>query len=234
MEENKELESLAIIMDGNRRWAKSKGLSTAEGHSKGAKNVETIAKYCNKIGIKYLTLYTFSTENWKRSEDEVKNLMILVNAYLDRFLNDMHLDNIRLKIIGDLDTIPPKISEKMKLMMEHTKNNTGLNLNLAFNYGGRAEILKATKEIAEDYKNGKINLEDINENLFSSHLYTAGQKDPDLLIRTSGEQRTSNFLPWQITYSEFLFMDKMWPDFTEQDIDYAKKVYASRHRRLGK
>lgn len=227
---------IAIIMDGNRRWAKENGLQTGLGHKKGAEVLEKTARYCNKIGIKYLTVYAFSTENWKRSKEEVQGIMILLEKYLDHFLKSADLDNIRLKIIGNWDSeeVPIKLRNKMKEIQEKTEDNTGLTLNIAFNYGGRKEIVMACRNIAEQVKNGTLSVEDINETVFSDNLYTKGQDDPDLVIRTSGELRTSNFLPWQITYSEFLFLEKFWPDFTDDDVDAAIKIYENRHRRIGK
>ena len=228
---------IAIIMDGNRRWAKENNLTPASlGHKKGAEVLENITRYCNKIGIKYLTVYAFSTENWKRTSEEVSAIMLILEKYLDRFLKTADLENIKLRIIGDLEskTIPEILRKKMHEMEERTKNNTGLQLNVAFNYGGRAEIIRATKNIAKLVKDGEINIDDINEELFSNNLYTAGQENPDLVIRTSGEMRTSNFLPWQITYSEFLFLEKYWPEFTEKDIDSAIEKFSNRERRVGK
>lgn len=228
---------IAIIMDGNRRWAKENNLNPVSlGHKKGAEVLENITKYCNKIGIKYLTVYAFSTENWKRTSEEVGAIMLILDKYLDRFLKTADLENIKLRIIGDLEskTIPDNLREKIKKMQERTKNNTGLELNVAFNYGGRAEIIRATKMIAKDVLDGKIKIDDINEDIFENNLYTAGESDPDLVIRTSGELRTSNFLPWQITYSEFLFLEKYWPEFTESDIDKAVEIFSERQRRVGK
>lgn len=228
---------IAIIMDGNRRWAKENNLTPVSlGHKKGAEVLENITKYCNKIGIKYLTVYAFSTENWKRTSEEVSAIMLILDKYLDRFLKTADLENIKLRIIGDLEskTIPDNLREKIKKMQERTKNNTGLELNVAFNYGGRAEIIRATKMIAKDVLDGKIKIDDINEDIFENNLYTAGEDDPDLVIRTSGELRTSNFLPWQITYSEFLFLEKYWPEFTESDIDKAVEIFSERQRRVGK
>lgn len=226
--------SIAIIMDGNRRWAKERKISTALGHKKGAEVLENTARYCNKIGIECLTVYAFSTENWKRTEEEVKSILLLLDKYLDKFLEDAHLDNIKLRIIGDIYSLPEKLKNKMIKMEEKTKNNTGLQFNIAFNYGGRDEIVRACKLIAKDVVDGKIKIDDINEDLFANNLYTKGQPDPDLVIRTSGELRTSNFLPWQITYSEFLFMDKYWPDFNNDDIDKCIEEYSKRQRRKGK
>ena len=226
---------IAIIMDGNRRWAKEHKLDGSFGHKKGAEVLETVAKYCNKIGIEALTVYAFSTENWKRTKEEVGAILLLLNMYLDKFLKTADLENIKLRVIGDREkNMPEEIKTKMIQMEEKTKNNTGLKFNIAFNYGGRDEIVKATQKIAQQVKDGKLNIEDITEDTISNNLYTAGLPDPDLLIRTSGELRTSNFLPWQITYSEFMFLDKYWPDFTTDDIDKAIEEFSKRHRRVGK
>lgn len=236
MEEKIMPKHIAIIMDGNRRWAKEKNLQTGLGHKKGAEVLEEISRYCNKIGLKYLTVYAFSTENWKRSKEEVHGIMILLEKYLDHFLKTADLDNIKLRIIGNWDSeeVPEKLRNKMRELQEKTEKNTGLTLNIAFNYGGRKEIVRACKNIAKQVKEGELNIEDINEEVFSNNLYTQGQDDPDLVIRTSGELRTSNFLPWQITYSEFLFLEKYWPDFTCEDVDKAILSYENRHRRIGK
>ena len=229
------LKHIAIIMDGNRRWAKQRGLDGSLGHKKGAEVLEEVAKYCNKIGLEALTVYAFSTENWKRTKEEVGAILLLLQMYLEKFLKTADLENIKLRVIGDREhNMPEEIKTKMIKMEERTKNNTGLKFNIAFNYGGRDEIVKATRKIAEKVKNGEIEIEDIDENMISDNLYTRGLPDPDLLIRTSGELRTSNFLPWQITYSEFLFLDKYWPDFTTKDIDEAIEVYSQRQRRVGK
>ncbi len=232
--ENSDIKHIAIIMDGNRRWAKSHNLDTKLGHKKGAEVLETISRYCNKIGLEYLTVYAFSTENWKRTKEEVGAIMLILQMYLDRFLKTADLDNIKLRILGDIDGVPEELRKKIIQMEERTKDNTGLNLNIAFNYGGRAEIVRATQRIAQDVLDGKMEIKDINEETISNNLYTCGQSDPDLVIRTSGELRMSNFLPWQITYSEFLFLDKYWPDFTSEDIDNAINEYNNRHRRIGK
>lgn len=224
---------IAIIMDGNRRWARNNGLTTKEGHKAGSKNLENIARFCNKLGIKYLTVYAFSTENWKRSKAEVSALMYILKANLDAMLRRMDLENIKIRVIGEEKNIPEEIKPKIDKLVEKTKDNTGLILNIAFNYGGRAELVHATKAIAEKVKNGELSIEDINENTISQNIYTAGQPDPDLMIRTSKELRTSNFLPWQLTYTEFYFPDKHWPEFSEEDLIEAIKVYQSRNRRFG-
>ena len=224
---------IAIIMDGNRRWAKDKGLTTREGHRAGADALENIAKYCNEIGIKYLTVYAFSTENWKRSKTEVSALMAILRLHINSFLKETNKQNIKIKLAGDISNLSKSLQTSITKAIEETKNNTGLTLNIAFNYGGRPELIKAIKKIAEDVKENKINVEDINEELISNNLYTAGQPDPDLLIRTSKELRTSNFLPWQLVYTEFYFPDKHWPEFGKEDLLEAIKVYQKRNRRFG-
>ena len=231
--ENNLPKHIAIIMDGNRRWAKDRGLTTREGHKAGADALENISKLCNEIGIKYLTVYAFSTENWKRSKEEVRALMGLLKKYVNSFLERKDKQNIRIKFIGDISVLPKSIQKSINKSVETTKNNTGLTLNIAFNYGGRPEIVKAVKEIAEKVKNKELDIKDIDEELISNHLYTAGQPDPDLLIRTSRELRTSNFLPWQLVYSEFYFPEKHWPSFGEEDLLEAIRVYQKRNRRFG-
>ena len=234
MSEGKKLEHLAIIMDGNRRWAKEKSMMTTMGHKKGADVLVDTAKYCNEIGLKYLTVYAFSTENWKRTEEEVGYLMGLLGVYLDKFLKELDMENIKINFIGNIDVIDSSLSTRIRNLEEKTANNTGLNLMIAFNYGGRDEIVRACRNIAEKVKNNELNVDDIDENLFSNHLYTSGKKDPDLVVRTSGEMRTSNFLPWQITYSEFLPLDKYWPDFTKDDVDFCVEEFSKRKIRKGK
>ena len=224
---------VAIIMDGNRRWAKQKGLDPKLGHREGAKALENIALYANEIGLKYLTVYAFSTENWKRAEDEVGTLMLLLQNYLERFSKKADAYNIKINILGDIEVLNDGLKKQIKEAIEKTKNNTGLVLNVAFNYGGRAEIIKATKEIVKKVQNGELNLEDINDAEFEKGLYTAGQPDPDLLIRTSGELRTSNYLPWQIVYSEFYFTDKFWPEFDNEELLKSIYEFQKRNRRFG-
>lgn len=226
-------EHIAVIMDGNRRWAKENNLEIKEGHKKGAENLEKIAKYCNNIGIKYLTVYAFSTENWKRSKEEVGALMILLQNYLNDFSKRADTENIKINVLGDISVLSKGMQNSINKAVERTKGNTGLTLNIAFNYGGRAEITSAIKQIADEIKNNNIKIEDINEELISNYLYTKGQPDPDLLIRTSGELRTSNFLPWQIAYTEFYFDNKYWPEFSEEDLLKAIKNYEVRNRKFG-
>lgn len=224
---------IAIILDGNRRWAKARGLASKEGHKEGSENVKRITKFANKLGIKYLTLYAFSTENWKRTEEEVKGLLFLLEKYLKDVLASDDLENVKFNVIGDISVLSDKLQKYIMEAKEKSKNNTGLQLNIAFNYGGRAELVRAIKQIATEVKNGKLDIKDINDDVVSNNLYTSGQPDPDLLIRTSGEIRTSNFLPWQIVYSEFYFPEKNWPEFNEDDFIEAIKVYQSRNRRFG-
>ena len=224
---------IAIIMDGNRRWARAKGKSASFGHKEGAKTLEKIVRYANKIGLRYITVYAFSTENWKRAEEEVKSLMMLLQNYLDDYSKRADTENIRVKILGDISALSEGMQKSINKCMERTKDNTGVTFNIALNYGGRDELLKAIKQISKDVKEEKIKLEDITEELVSNNLYTKGQPDPDLLIRTSGELRLSNFLPWQLVYSEFLFINKNWPDFSEKDLDDAILEYQKRTRKFG-
>ena len=209
---------IAIIMDGNRRWAKANNLTAKEGHKAGADNLEKIAIFANKLGIKYLTVYAFSTENWRRTEEEIGALMLLLRNYLKNFSKRADTQNIKINVIGDISKLDVDLQDSIKKAMEKTSKNTGMVLNIAFNYGGRAEILRAVKKIAKKVQENKLKIEDIDEKEFEANLYTSGQDDPDLLIRTSGELRTSNFLPWQITYSEFYFPKIYWPDFNEQEL----------------
>ena len=224
---------IAIIMDGNRRWAKAKGLPAAIGHKEGTKTTEKIVRYANKIGLKYITVYAFSTENWKRAEDEVNALMLLLQNYIEDYSKRADSENIKVQFLGDTTAFKPKMQKGIKDCIERTKFNTGITFNIALNYGGRAEIIKAVKDIAKDVKENKIEIENIDENMVSNYLYTKGQPDPDLLIRTSGEMRLSNFLPWQLVYSELLFVNKYWPDFSEEDLDLAIEEYQKRTRKFG-
>jgi len=224
---------IAIIMDGNRRWAREKGKEASDGHKAGADNLENIAKYCNDIGVKYLTVYAFSTENWKRSKDEVSALMILLKNYLKKFSKSANKENIKLNVLGNIEVLEDSLKKSVNDAIERTKNGTGLTLNIAFNYGGRAEIVNATKKIAEKVAKKEISIEDINEELLSNNLYTENQPDPDLLIRPGGELRISNFLPWQLVYSEFYFTEKYWPDFSNEDLMEAIKIFNKRNRKFG-
>ena len=235
MEFNKENmpKHIAIIMDGNRRWAKAQGKPASFGHKAGAKTLEKIVRYANKIGLEYITVYAFSTENWKRAEEEVNALMMLLQSYLDDYSKRADSENIKVKILGDITALSQGMQKSIIKCMERTKNNTGVTFNIALNYGGRDEIVKAVQNIAKQAKNNQLEVDEINEKTISDNLYTMGQPDPDLVIITSGEQRLSNFLPWQVVYAEFLFVEKNWPDFTEQDLDNAIIEYQKRTRKFG-
>ena len=235
MEFNKEElpKHIAIIMDGNRRWARAKGMPVAFGHKEGAKVLEKIVRHANEIGLEYITVYAFSTENWKRAEEEVKSLMLILQNYLEHYAKVADSENIKIQFLGDTTALNEKMQEKIKECIERTKDNTGVHFNIALNYGGRDELIKAIKQISAKVKNQEIDIEEISEKLVSDNLYTKGQPDPDLLIRTSGELRLSNFLPWQLVYSEFLFLDKNWPDFEEEDLDKAIIEYQKRTRKFG-
>ena len=224
---------IAIIMDGNRRWAKEKRLDPKIGHKAGAETLEKIASFANNIGLKYLTVYAFSTENWKRTKEEVGALMILLEKYLDKFLNKESLRNIKIRILGDIEGLNNNLKESVNKIVEKSKNNTGLTLNIAFNYGGRAEIVRAVKNISNNVKNNIIDIDNINEELITNNLYTVDEPDPDLLIRPGGELRISNFLLWQLAYTEFLFIDKYWPDFSEEDLLNAINIFEKRNRKFG-
>lgn len=224
---------IAIIMDGNRRWAKNHKLDVRLGHKKGAETLEKIVRYANKIGIKYLTVYAFSTENWKRSKEEVGALMLLLQNYLDDFAKRADTENIKINMLGTKENLSKGLLKSIENAINKTKNNTGIIFNVAFNYGGRDEIVNAVKKIADNIKNGEINPDEITEELIAENLYTKNMPDPDLLIRTSGEIRTSNFLPWQLVYSEFYFTEKLWPDFSENDLDEAILEFNKRTRKFG-
>ena len=226
---------IAIIMDGNRRWAKKRGLPSQLGHSQGAKALEDIAVACQQRGIKYLTVFAFSTENWKRSKEEVDYLMDLLAKNLSDFDKRFDNRNVKIKLVGDSSPLPEKLKKGILEIEERTKNNDGLTVNVAINYGGRAEIINASKRIAEDMKNGKISSkEEITEELLAKYMYTSGEPDPDLLIRTAGEVRMSGFLTWQSVYSELYFTDVLWPDFDEKELDKAIEEYNNRKRNFGK
>lgn len=224
---------IGIIMDGNGRWAKKRGLPRKAGHSAGAKTFRKITRYCSDIGIKYLTVYAFSTENWKRPEDEVRSLMKLFKSYLEEALADFKDDSIVVKFIGDKAPFDEDLRNLMIENEESSKDRDGMVLNIAMNYGSRDEIVRAVKNICNDVQSGAVSTENIDEQLFSDYLYTSGQPDPDLIIRPSGEYRISNFLLWQSAYTEFVIMNKLWPDFEKSDLDEALKIYSQRNRRYG-
>ena len=233
MEQENLPKHIAIIMDGNRRWAKNKGLPISLGHKEGAKTLEKIVRYANKIGIKYITVYAFSTENWKRTEEEVSALMNLFQSYLDDYSKRADSENIKVKIIGSKKGLSEKMKKSIEKCMERTKQNTGITFNIALNYGGRDEIVNAVKSIAEKIEQKEISINEITEQTISDNLYTKNQPDPDILIRTSGELTLSNFLPWQLVYTEFIFVEKNWPDFNEEDLNNAIKIYQKRNRKFG-
>ncbi len=224
---------IGIIMDGNGRWAQKRSLPRQAGHRRGAQTFREITRYCEKIGIKYLTVYAFSTENWRRPKPEVDGLMKLFKEYLEESLTDFRNENIRTRFIGDISALSPDIRELMREAEELTKDKTGLCLNIAINYGGREELANAAKRIARDVAEGRLSVDEITEEQFEKYLYTAGQPDPDLILRPSGEYRTSNFLLWQSAYAEYVFMDVLWPDFKPDDLDRALHEYAKRNRRFG-
>ncbi|MDF2556703.1 MAG: isoprenyl transferase [Bacillales bacterium] len=223
---------VAIIMDGNGRWAKNKLLPRIAGHREGMENIRIISRFANKLGLKALTLYAFSTENWKRSKEEVSYLMKLPEEFLEQFLPELMELNMRVISIGEIGLVPDSTQQAIQNAAEVTKNNTGLILNFAFNYGSRAEMLIAMNQLVEDAKNGLLD-GPVTEEIFSSKLFTAELEDPDLLIRTSGELRLSNFLLWQLAYTEFYFTETLWPEFLEEDFLMAIEDFQRRERRLG-
>ena len=225
---------LAIIMDGNGRWAKQKGLLRVLGHEKGTKSVRTTVETCAKLGIENLTLYAFSTENWNRPKLEVDTLMKLLVNSLKKELTTLEKNNIRLNCIGNINLLPAKAKEALLTVIEKTKNNTRMTLTLALSYGSREELLNAVKIISEKVKNNIISIDTLDESIINQHLYTHNLPDVDLVIRTSGEHRISNFLLWQIAYAEFYFTDVLWPDFKEEDLYKAIISYQKRERRFGK
>ena len=226
-------EHIGIIMDGNGRWAKSRMLPRSAGHRAGAKVFRTITRYCSDIDIKYLTVYAFSTENWRRPADEVSALMRLFKDYLEEALSDFKDDTIVVRFIGDKSQFDDDLRALMVENEEESKDRDGMVLNIAMNYGSRDELVRAVKSISEGVKDGSIDINSIDEKTVSDHLYTAGQPDPDLIIRPSGEYRISNFMLWQAAYTEFVIMNKLWPDFTTDDLDEAIKLFNQRNRRFG-
>lgn len=226
-------EHVAIIMDGNGRWAKKRLLPRTAGHVQGSKVAEQICEDAYNLGIKYLTIYAFSTENWNRPENEVSTLMNLLRKYMKDSIERSSKNNMVVRVLGDISALDDDLQESIKTLEEATKNNTGLNFQVAINYGGRDEIVRAVKTIATEISTGKACVDDINENYINNHLDTKGIPYPDLLIRTSGELRTSNFLPWQLAYSEFYFTDVLWPDFNKEELKKAIDYYNKRERRFG-
>ncbi len=225
---------IAIIMDGNGRWAKKQGKVRVFGHNKGVETVKEITEACAKIGVDYLTLYAFSTENWKRPKREVDALMKLLVSSIKKEINTLHDNSIRLFAIGDIASLPPKTRKELSKAIADTQHHTRMQLNLALSYSARWELTNAVRAIVEEAMSGKIKVEDIDEELVSGHLTTRGMPDPELMIRTSGEQRLSNYLLWQLAYAEFVFSPKLWPDFTSEDLYEAIYDYQNRERRFGK
>lgn len=228
-----DLKHIAIIMDGNRRWAKEKNLPSAFGHKKGVDSLKTTMRACDDFGIKYLTVYAFSTENWNRKKEEVDFLMNLLGETIKNELKEMHENGVVINFIGDLTKLSPKLQGILSHAVNVTKNNTGVHLQIAFNYGSRDEIVHAVKNISQKVKSGELKLEDISEETISKNLYTKEIPDPDLLIRTGGEMRVSNYLLWQIAYSEFLVIKKYWPEFDKQTLAEAVIEFKQRQRRYG-
>jgi len=224
---------VAIILDGNGRWAKSKGMPRNYGHARGAKNLEVICEDAYNMGIKYLTVYLFSTENWKRSKDEVDGLMRLFRRYTKTCIKTARENNMKVRVLGDPTAFDQDLQDSLKMLVESSKDNTGLNFQIALNYGSRDEIVRAVRKVASDCASGKLLPEDITESSFASYLDTAEVPDPDLLIRTSGEQRLSNYLMWQLAYTEFYFTDIPWPAFTKDDLWKAIEKYNGRSRLYG-
>ena len=224
---------IAIIMDGNGRWAKKRGLPRSAGHVAGADTFRRIAEYCRSIGVKYLTVYAFSTENWKRSQEEISGIMKLLGSYLREALRDMEEYRVRFRIFGDISRLSPELQKLCIDTQERSSVYEDAQVNFCLNYGGRDEIVRASRMFAQDVADGRKKPEDLTEQLLSTYLYSDGIPDPELIIRPSGELRTSNFLLWQSAYSEYVFMDVLWPDFAPKDLDKAIAEYQSRSRRFG-
>ena len=225
---------IGIIMDGNGRWAKKRGLPRFAGHKAGADAFKRTVRYCNKIGIKYLTVYAFSTENWSRPENEVAALMKLLRNYMKTCLKTAAKNDMKIRVIGDIEPLDDDIKSRIRELEAATTDNGGLNFTIALNYGSRDELTRAAQKMAKDCAEGKIKAEEIDESVFETYLDTHGIPDPDMMIRTSGEQRLSNYLLWQLAYSEFYFTDVPWPDFTKEELVKAIEEYNHRHRRFGK
>ena len=224
---------IGVIMDGNGRWAKARGLKRTMGHKQGVENLKTIVKECKRLEIPYLTVYAFSTENWKRSEEEVSSLMWLLEQYMAKEMKDLHKEGVRIMTIGDITALPASTYKKLQEGIDYTSENSKLTLTLALNYGSRADIKEATKQIAQKVKLGELSVEDITEKTISEHLSTSFMPDPDLIIRPSGEYRLSNFMMWEASYSEFWFSNINWPDFGAEEFQKAIADYQNRDRRFG-
>lgn len=226
-------EHIAVIMDGNRRWAKAKNLPTRDGHKEGAMRVTDLVRNAADMGIKYLSIYAFSTENWRRDKKEVDYLMNLLVEFIVKELDYLHKNDVKITLMGNIEDLPEKTKKEVRRSIELTKNNKKLHLNIALSYGSRSEIINAVKNIINDYENNEINIDEINEENFKNYLFTNGMPDPDLLIRTSGEIRLSNFLLYQLAYTEFYFTEIMWPDFNKEELLKAIECFQNRRRRYG-
>ena len=227
------LQHIAFIMDGNRRWAKKRGLPRTAGHKVGAETFRTIANYAKSIGLKYLTVYAFSTENWKRSEEEVNTIMELLEKYLREVIRDMDKNQVRFCFFGDMSRLSPQLQKEAQRASEESAKYKGIQVNFCLNYGGRAEILRAAQQFARECMDGTSKPEELTEEAFSARMYSAGIPDPELIIRPGGEKRTSNFLLWQSAYAEYYFTDVLWPDFTPEELEKAIASYSGRNRRFG-
>ncbi len=223
---------IAIILDGNGRWAKKRGLTRSMGHRQGTRALRPVIRHCQNLGVRYLTLYVFSTENWNRPKKEIDGIMSLLREHFDEAAKSAG-ENIQIRVLGDVSRLEPDLQRQIAKSVHDTAQNTGLTVNFALNYGGRQELVAAMRKLAQAVKSGALQPEDIDEAVIEKQLYTADMPDPDLIIRPSGEQRLSNFLLWQCAYSEFVFMDVLWPDFKPEDLDAAIAEYAGRNRRFG-
>ncbi len=224
---------VAIIMDGNGRWAQNRNLPRMAGHNAGMQTIKEIVKASSALGIKHLTVYAFSTENWKRSVEEVSGIFKLIVIYIEKELKELHENNVKVRVLGDYEKLPQDAVKSLERSLETTKHNTGLQFNIALNYGGRDEILRSVVKLARKVETGELKADEITEEMISDNLYTEGIPDPDLIIRTSGEMRLSNYLLWQCAYSEFVFTDVLWPDFTREDYEKAIEIFQNRKRRFG-
>lgn len=224
---------VAIIMDGNGRWAQSRNLPHMAGHNAGMLAMKEIVKASSTLGVKHLTVYAFSTENWKRSTEEVSGIFKLLILYIEKELKELHENNVKVKILGDYGKLPKEAVKSLERSLETTKMNNGLQFNIALNYGGRDEILRSVRKLAEEVKAGSLSADEITEDMISKNLYTAGIPDPDMIIRTSGEMRLSNYLLWQSAYSEFIFTDVLWPDFSREEYEKTIELFQNRKRRFG-
>lgn len=230
---NKIPQHIAIIMDGNGRWAQLRGMPRALGHRAGVEALREIVRCCDTLGVRYLTVYAFSTENWKRPQTEIGILMSLLKEYIRKELVELHLNQVRIRVIGQIEELPQDVQDEILKACQKTKENTGLTFNLALNYGGRNELIHAVKNIVKDVLNGNLGTNQLDEETFEKYLFTAGCPEPELLIRTSGEMRLSNFLLWQAAYSEIVVVDACWPDFNEESLLETVRIYQNRERRFG-